>query len=346
MTVVIVLVAIALVGAVIARMMWRQGTGERHSVRDYQHALETLRQVSGRTEEVSKATGSAPGTRRPVGGRTTPEPTPAKVRERREVRRAVSPEPEVQGTPARRRRATDAGRARSVAAVGTERDDPIGSDPGDGAVVNGRRLAQDDDAATHTGRDTSPRPMLVFEDAAPAPVLGGDGFRSSMPRYRDRARPWLPVTVALAAVLVAGIALAIVELSGGGNNAPRHLGHHAVTAPHHRTGTTTTTVTAPPQVQAAEFTAATATYRTAATTYTVVVTAQSGECWVQATNPNTGALVWQGLLAQGSRQTLQGSGPMEIELGAASAAAMTLDGVPVALPPGFHSPFLATFSPS
>lgn len=343
MTVVIVLVAIALVGAVIARLMWRQGTGERHSVRDYQHALETLRQVSGRTEEVSRGTTPPSGTRR-AGGRAAPDPAPAKVRERREVRQAVSPESEDQATPARRRRAPDASPGSSVAAIGTERDDPARSDPADGAKSNGRGRAND--AAASAGRASSPRPMLVFEDADRGPVAGRGGFSSSMPRYRERARPWLPVALAvvLAAVVVAGIALAAVELGGG--NAPRPLDHHAATAPHHRTNPTTPSVTTPPQVQPAEFTAATATYRPAAATYSVVVTAERGECWVQATNPDTGALVWQGLLAQGANQTLPGSGPMEVELGAASAATMTLDGVPVALPLGFHSPFLATFSPA
>jgi len=65
-----------------------------------------------------------------------------------------------------------------------------------------------------------------------------------------------------------------------------------------------------------------------------------------ATNLSTGAVVWQGLIYNGESQSISASGGLEIELGAASAALVTLNGTEVALPPGFHSPFYVTFNPA
>jgi Domain of unknown function (DUF4115) len=151
------------------------------------------------------------------------------------------------------------------------------------------------------------------------------------------------VAVVAVAVVMAGVALAVVELTGSSSHPSTSTSshHHGTTPP----PTTTTTTTAPAVVQPVTSTPSSATYQPTSTTYTVVVTAQTGACWVSVTNPDTGAVVWEGLVQMGASQSFPGSGSMKVELGAASAAAVTLDGVPVALPPGFHSPFYASFSP-
>ncbi len=346
MTIVIVLVAIALGGAIIARLMWRQGTGERHSVRDHQHALETLRHVSGYTDERSVPGGDA----RPRGAAAGGAATPAKVRDRHEVRRAVTGPASDGGADAatRRRRPVPGPRPRAAAGPALTDTGQGAVDTGRGAADTGRGAADTGRSAADTGRDaadahprrSSPaRPMFVFDDRAVAPVAAAEGG-PALSGYRERTRPWLLVSAMAAAVAVVVI-VAVVVMGGPSSRGP----HRPATATHrHRPTVTTPSVTVPAVVQPASFTAAAATYRPAAANYIVVVTAQAGECWIMATNPDTGAVMWEGLLAQGSSQTLPASGPMEVELGAASAAKLTLDGVPVALPPGFHSPFNATFT--
>jgi hypothetical protein len=353
MTVVIVVVAIALGGAVIARVMWRQGSGERHSVREYQHTLETLAHISGR-EDDARAGGANTVPRAPdpgpAGAARAGDPAPAKVRTRQEVRQVVPDGPgetPAAGTGRSRRRSApgtppDTGR-RAVAALASEatarRRQPRPDLPG---PAPGRRAGPDTPAGpAERGTGETPRPVLVFEDTVAGPVLPDT---ASSLRPVDR-RPWsfIAVVVVATALVAAAVALAVVEL-GGSSPSPPHTASGAATHPH--TTVTTPPATTAPVIQPATQTPGTATYQAPGPTYTVVVTAATGECWVQARNPATGVVQWEGLLQQGSSQALPGSGPMEVELGAATASAMTLNGVPVALPVGFHSPFYATFSPT
>jgi hypothetical protein len=78
----------------------------------------------------------------------------------------------------------------------------------------------------------------------------------------------------------------------------------------------------------------------------VVLAATNGECWVQATNTSTGAVLFSGTLFAGQSHTLAITGPLTVIAGAPDAFAATVDGAAVALPPGFQAPFTLTFQSS
>ena len=86
----------------------------------------------------------------------------------------------------------------------------------------------------------------------------------------------------------------------------------------------------------------TATYSAPSSSYTVGIDA-SASCWVMATNPSSGKVVWTGTVAAGGSHSFAVSGPVVVELGAPSVARVTVDGRPAQLPAGFRSPFSLTF---
>ena len=85
MTAVLVVGAIAVIGAVVARVTWRQVADERQSVRHHQQTLETLRHVSDRSEALHVSTvrtGTAQGrptTARPARAAPRPKDTGARA---------------------------------------------------------------------------------------------------------------------------------------------------------------------------------------------------------------------------------------------------------------------------
>src|SRR5580704_11319329 len=67
MTAVFVVGAIAVVGAVVARVTWRRPADERHSIESHQQTLETLRAMAdrrpaGRDQSAGPSSDPAPGT--------------------------------------------------------------------------------------------------------------------------------------------------------------------------------------------------------------------------------------------------------------------------------------------
>lgn len=95
----------------------------------------------------------------------------------------------------------------------------------------------------------------------------------------------------------------------------------------------------------AEPTAYSATYAAPSSTYTVAIDA-TAPCWVMATDPATGHVVWAGTVAAGGSHSLSVTGNLGVQLGAPSDASVTIDGQPVTLPAGFRSPFNLTFQAS
>jgi len=69
----------------------------------------------------------------------------------------------------------------------------------------------------------------------------------------------------------------------------------------------------------------------------------SGPCWVLASDPQTGAVVWQGTLEAGQTQQISAAGELFLRLGAAYAVTVYLNGEAVQLPAGHSSPFDVTF---
>jgi hypothetical protein len=311
MWIAVVAVAVVAVGAVVAKVTWRPNADETHSVRNYQSAVGTMEHLAERRgQSTVRVLGGADQSGQPTG----------------------SPSVHIRGR------------------------------AGDPAVP----------PVPVRGSDEFPDPdvPLVFDDADPTGRVrrfGGegtsDGFRSERARRQalqsmnHRPRRWV-VTTVVVVVLAAFGALAVV----GSRRSPHHSstpstattgssrstapGRVSTTVPHRR-GTTppprTTTTTTPKQLTAASSTAGTAVYAIASTPYQVTVSA-IGECWVGATNRSTGATVWTGTLAAGASQTIVGTGPMSVELGATSVS-LTVNGVPVVLPNPIQSPFDAVFEP-
>ena len=206
----------------------------------------------------------------------------------------------------------------------------------------------------------NPAEPLTFDDAGPGPdpvpgsfMTGGDDrvLHSINHRPRRLGGP----AAAVAAVVVLVVVLIVTGLHS--NTPARHptsSGHATTTAPaqHHATGrhpaTTTTTTTAPPTVSApASPTAHSATYHVAGTgagaAYSLALAATSGECWVDATNTATGAVLFTGTLFAGQSHAIAATGPVTVIAGAPAAFSATVDGSAVMLPPGFQAPFTLSF---
>ena len=79
--------------------------------------------------------------------------------------------------------------------------------------------------------------------------------------------------------------------------------------------------------------------------YSVVVSVTNNQCWVEAIDPSSGAVEWAGTLSAGQQQSLPGTGPMQLQLGAATSANVELNGNPVLLPSVYQSPFTMSFVP-
>jgi hypothetical protein len=108
-------------------------------------------------------------------------------------------------------------------------------------------------------------------------------------------------------------------------------------------GRTHPTTTVPPEVEPTASTAGTAAYGVPSTSYTVGIQA-TGLCWVEATQASNGNVVWTATLTPGQSHTIPASGNLILRLGAANDVSVTMNGEPVAFPPGFHSPFDMSFN--
>jgi Domain of unknown function (DUF4115) len=202
----------------------------------------------------------------------------------------------------------------------------------------------------------NPSKPLTFDDASPDPVpatfmTGNEDrvIRSIDHRPRRLGGPAAAVGAVLVLVLV-------LILTGLHSNDGKHHGksataattattHPAATQHHHETTTTTTTsTTAPPSVSApSAATAHRASYTVSDAAYSLNIAATTGECWVDVTNPATGAVLFTTTLQSGQSHTIAATGPVTVIAGAPEAFAATVDGAVVALPPGNQAPFTLNF---
>jgi hypothetical protein len=114
-------------------------------------------------------------------------------------------------------------------------------------------------------------------------------------------------------------------------------------AHHPKTSTATTTSTTSPTVSTPKATSVhSATYQVASGTFSLVLSATNGECWVDATT-STGTTLFTGTLLSGQSHTLSATGPVSVIAGAPAAFAATVNGVAVSLPFGFQAPFTLVF---
>jgi hypothetical protein len=160
-----------------------------------------------------------------------------------------------------------------------------------------------------------------------------------------------------AAVAAVAVLVAVLVVTGLHSRTPGHKAGNAtsttVTTSHAGThpsrparhaATSTTTTTRPPAVSAPTGTTANAaTYQVADASYSLVLGANNGECWVAATETSTGKDLFTGTLFTGQSETVAATGPVTVVAGAPGAFTATVNGVAVVLPAGAQAPFTLTF---
>jgi hypothetical protein len=164
----------------------------------------------------------------------------------------------------------------------------------------------------------------------------------------------------LAAVAAVAVLIAVLIVTGLHSNPPKKNSSTATTVTtttpththsHTQTGagsTTrpkkTTTTTAAPAVSSPTLTSANgATYQVSDASYSLALSAKTGECWISATDTTTGATLFSGVLTSGESHTVAATGPVTVIAGAPAAFAATVNGVDVALPFGYQAPFTLKF---
>lgn len=188
-------------------------------------------------------------------------------------------------------------------------------------------------------------------DKVPPTFMTGKDDRA-MHGINHRPRRLAGPAAAVAAVLVLIVVLIVTGVHTG---SPSHHGKSANTPTtvtpthnHPRTGAShpaeTTSTTAPPAVSAPQgATAHTATYQVAVSSYSLSLSANGGECWVQATDATTGSVLFSATLFSGQSHTIAATGPVTVIAGAPGAFAATINGAGVGLPPGNQAPFTLHF---
>ena len=168
----------------------------------------------------------------------------------------------------------------------------------------------------------------------------------------------LGALIALAAVVVLIVVLFVAGMhsnpstpkhptSGSGTTVttvPVHTSPHsgAGASNGHKAATTTTTV--PPIVSAPAPTSPNAaTYAVGVSSYSLALSATSGDCWVSATDTSTGAVLYTGVLSAGQSHTVSATGPVTVVAGAPADFAATVNGAAASLPFGFQAPFTMKF---
>ncbi len=157
----------------------------------------------------------------------------------------------------------------------------------------------------------------------------------------------------LTAVAVVLVLIVVLIVTGLHTATPSHHGKSStattthVTTPTtaHRTHRpkTTTTTTAPPVVSLPKATSPhAATYQVASDSFSLVLSASNGECWVDATTAS-GTSLFTGTLFTGQSHTVTATGPVTVVAGAPAAFAATVNGAAVSLPFGYQAPFTLTF---
>jgi hypothetical protein len=115
-------------------------------------------------------------------------------------------------------------------------------------------------------------------------------------------------------------------------------GHH-----NHKKSASTTTTIAPVVSAPAPTSPNAANYQVGVPSYSLALSATSGDCWVSATSDSNGAVLFTGILNAGQSHTISATGPVTVVAGAPAVFAATVNGVAVQLPFGFQAPFTLKF---
>jgi hypothetical protein len=216
-----------------------------------------------------------------------------------------------------------------------------------------------------------PEKPVTFDDAGPSSTPSLQG--SSLWR-QDRAVSAMnrrPRRLAAPAIAVASVIVLIVVLIVTGTHSvkpPHRHGStnatggtttktttHTVTTHSGTKGKTkkktghprTTTTTTLPVVSLPRATSVHgATYQVGSSTFTLVLSATTGPCWVDATDATTHATLYTAVMAAGEQKTIAATGPVDVEVGAPTAFASSVNGTAAVLPFGFQTPFTLQFVPA
>jgi hypothetical protein len=337
MTAAVVLGVIALMVAILAWVTWRRGADERQSVQHHQHTLETLRHVAGRRQQtVLGRRGSSP-----TGAPTSPPVSAASPPHgsRREPQRSGNGAANGKRSAATSRPATIA--QSSVGNVGPADAGPdlahraaAPSRPAreSAKVVAGRRETTVFADEVPAGRGAGPTLMLPSAARRMGGQLPGAAEQA---RRKGRTRVRRTRFAAAAAVLAIGgvVGGALASRRSPAPTRPATHPSHPITAAGHSSSSTLAPTAS---------TAFSATYTAPPSAYTVSIDA-SAQCWVMATDPSTGHVVWTGTIPGGQSRALPVSGDLTIQLGAPSDASVTMNGQHVELPTAFRAPLSLIF---
>lgn len=313
----VVVVALVVVTVVVLRRGSRHD--EVHSVEGYRHRLSSIEQLSQRRETsvrvLDEPSLGSPGVPGPVGAapgaaRATVVPVPVPL---------AAPVP----PPAMPPGAVDA----------LHETDPLHpATPGSGGTV---------------GNGTHPADGL-----GPLPPLSPRGGRRTLEAMNRRAPrvggPLLVVVVLLAAL--GGLLYLGVQTKHPQHPSADHTHGAAAAGKGSKSDTGTTsgpppTTTLPASYNPVAYTDSTATYVPPQTSYTVVVAATTGTCWMSVTEAD-GTSPFSGLLVAGTSMSFKLTGTSSVVLGAPWSASITLDRASVVLPSGATAPFVVTLVPA
>ncbi len=367
----VLVVVLVVVGAVVAKLTWRSGRDELHSVDHYRAALGTIAEIRERAASSSVRIVDPEQDGTPTTGATAAPPDGLGAGPGGDL---ADEAPEPEGHRAHRVRPDDVGRVRPSLSA----DQPLVFDDTAPAGASGALGPAGASGALGSAEASG---ALGSPSAGMSAAFGRDGvsggfgepgshdavdpsggFRSARAQthalhsMNHRSRRILPAASVAAVVVVVAVAAVLV---GHGTHRGRPTSSRAtVTTPvsrasggtlrakHHRTrsSTSTTTTTAPAQVTPVSVGSGgtTANYSVPGTGPFTVTVAASAPCWIDATEASSGSVVWTGTLQAGSSQSLRSPGTLSLELGAPGAT-LTVDGTPVSLPSGMHTPFVATF---
>jgi hypothetical protein len=350
MTVVLVVGAIAVVGAVVVGATWRRSADERQSVRDYHQTLETLRHLSNRN--AGEALRQTPG-QAPRGPRRQPDPS----RRDRESTGGGSP---TTGGPA------PAGDPRTPADTALDGGAGAPAISRSGTLVGRSGSPRNGSAAdvVASARDGGGRKTMAFGDdaAGSSPIAASatvSELASGRALYRQRrpahsGSPLQPrrrslLTATTVVVLAAVVAVAIALAPSRSSHRPAASSSRTTSA--HSSGPSTksgsssharkTPTPAPQTLQPVTSSADAAAYTAPAGAYSVELAA-SGPCWILATEITTGKVLWTGTLGAGDIRQIPATGGLSVRIGADNVT-VALNGKPVTLPAGHQSPFNLTF---
>lgn len=191
---------------------------------------------------------------------------------------------------------------------------------------------------------------VKFDDAEtplpPPPPGAGPMWRQdrTMEAINHRPRRLAAPATALAAVIVL---VGVLLITGSHSTAPprHHKSSTGTSATHTSTPRTVPATTLPLISPATQVSATSATYTVGMGTFSVVLTATTGQCWFDATTAG-GSTLFTGILAPGQTHTVVVTGPVSVEAGAPGSFTAAINGSAITLPAGYQAPFTLHFLPA